>query len=872
MAQPDSGALRPTLFIGIGGFGRKALLELRCRFVDRFGDLDKVPLLRFLCIDPDPEAVNQAVKGAPEVALSRNEVMHLPLQPVSNYRRRIIEQLSEWLPREKLYSMPRSLQPLGSRALGRLAFVDNYQKLFARLRREIQDATSAEVIYQSVTQTGLAVRDNQPRVYVVASAGGGGSGMLTDLGYALKRQLAHLRHPDAQINLFLLCSAPNDPASPKAELANTHATLTELNHYCDPTNVFSAQYGVEGQRIVDQGSPFASIYLLPLPHRAPDALEDVLCHLGSYVFHETTTPLGGRLEHVRVAALAQADPNHCFSAPFRTLGTYGVWFPRGLLLRLAARTACRKLIETWLTTDETMLASSSISAQIAAVCEALTNEPKFTADALMARIEEATRAAHLTDLGDTPAEAVTGVLANLLEQSTQSVAQNDAGNWSRQALNRVREWLGGGEAANQFSEWRKTRVNRALHLAAQKVAEQYAKDFVAGLSSVVELPGARLAAAEKAVTLLEEFCKVQIAGHQERLQQQRTRTRQAWTQLDAAVADCIAGGGGFFLFGGRSNRRMLGAFMDKLSAFARQRLQEEMIGALEHFFVALQGQLNDQRRDLGFCRQRLRHLQEGLEAIASADDEDLNNTKPASEYTVTHSPVPSTEAYWEAIRQSHTARVVLPNGEEELERAAIKLLHGLKQADWHQLDKDVHQRVLQPLGGLHRACLNSGDLSRALAAPLIDEMISLLGHHLPVMDVAEILANEFGCKFDEMSGCHGAPDLDELGALTRAYLDRAALLVASNDAVPQHAFLLIPASPAGRALSQALEQALPDLKHVPVPGQADLMICRDQGPLTIRDLGRLLKQCSQAYAQLAAVPQSSPHSRFDLLDWLPLNP
>ena len=42
----------------------------------------------------------------------------------------------EWLPREKLYTMPRSLQTQGSRALGRLAFADNQQRLLARLRRE----------------------------------------------------------------------------------------------------------------------------------------------------------------------------------------------------------------------------------------------------------------------------------------------------------------------------------------------------------------------------------------------------------------------------------------------------------------------------------------------------------------------------------------------------------------------------------------------------------------------------------------------------------------------------------------------------------------------------------------------------------------
>src|SRR5262249_25379215 len=85
VAQPQTGALRPTLVIGLGAFGRQALLELRCRFLDRFGDLAKIPLLRFLCIDPDPEAVRNGVRGAPEVALSRNEIYHLPLPPLGNY-------------------------------------------------------------------------------------------------------------------------------------------------------------------------------------------------------------------------------------------------------------------------------------------------------------------------------------------------------------------------------------------------------------------------------------------------------------------------------------------------------------------------------------------------------------------------------------------------------------------------------------------------------------------------------------------------------------------------------------------------------------------------------------------------------------------
>src|SRR5262249_49792963 len=126
MAQPQTGALRPTLILAIGAFGRRALMELRCRFLDRFHDLAKLPLIRFLYVDSDAEAVRSATRGAPEVALSNAAVYHLPLQAVGNYRRRMIDHLNEWLPREKLYSIPRSLQTQGSRGLGRLAFADNH--------------------------------------------------------------------------------------------------------------------------------------------------------------------------------------------------------------------------------------------------------------------------------------------------------------------------------------------------------------------------------------------------------------------------------------------------------------------------------------------------------------------------------------------------------------------------------------------------------------------------------------------------------------------------------------------------------------------------------------------------------------------------
>jgi serine/threonine protein kinase len=859
---PETGALRPTLILGVGNFGRKAMLELRCRFLDRFGELGKLPLLRFLCIDPDPDAANTALRGAAEVALTRNEVYQLPLQPVGNYRRRSIEQLSEWLPREKLYAMPRSLQTQGSRALGRLAFADNQQRLLARLKREIQEITNPDVIYQSVSQTGLALRDNTPRVYVLAAAGGGASGLLADLGYALRRQLAQLRHPDAKVTCILFCGAPQDPATPRAEQANVYATLTELNHFSDPAIPFAAEYGTDGQRIVDHGSPYTSLYVLPLANRGPAALDEVVAHLGSYLFHELTTPLGLRLDELRQTE-HEVD---VVATTLRSFGTYAVWFPRGLLLRLAARHACRKLIDGWLASNEAEVSSEAVAA-VDGFAARVAVEPGLTPEALTRQIE-AISPNVLNELATTPAEALTRLLANLEEQSLQAVAQDDPANWARQAINRIREWIGSGSNCDQeINEWRRTRLSRSLGLSAQKVAEFWDQKLSAEMFGMMEYPGARVAGAELALALLQKFCQQSIQALRAQIEQQMVRSAQAWASLENALEVCVTGGSGFRLFGGRSRARHLRIFMESLTHFARQRLAEETLWAVRHCFIALNGKLAERGRDLGFCRQRLRHLQDTIESGPADPDEEA---RLRTDHTLAQSPLPSTESFWEAIRQSSTARVVLPDNEEDLERAALRFLQRLTPEQWTTMDKDLNERVLLPRGGLHGSCMNSGDITRVLTNPLMEEASHILSEHLPIMDVAQILASEFGISWE--TGAEAPPIHPELEGQARNYLERALPLIPAKKQAGHQGFLLVPASSAGRALGEAVRTVLPEIKLVRVPGQADLMFCREQGLLTIEDLKLLLRPCRAAYDALVGAPPTSPHARFDILDWVPLDP
>jgi len=842
IAQPQTGALRPTLILGIGHFGRRALLELRCRFLDRFGDLSKVPMVRFLYLDPDAESVRSATRGAPEVALSNAIVYHMALQPASNYRRRMLDSLSEWLPREKLYSIPRSLQTQGSRALGRLAFSDNHMRFATRLKRDLQQATHPDSIYQSVSQTGLALRENQPRIYVIAAAGGGSSGMLPDLGFELRRVLQQMRYQDAEVVALLLCGAPTDPATPKQEQANIYATLTELNHFSDPGIRFTAQYGPDSPQVSEQGKPFHCVYLMPLAHRTPEALRDAIAHLGSYIFHDVTTPLGLRLDRSRHARAPEG------ATLFRSFGTYAVWFPRGLLLRLAARRICEQLLKDWQGIGE-----PTSPGTVEAAYQRAIDDPDLKIEALCARIEYS---AKLPQEG-TPGEALTGLLTRLDEQAQQSVAQDDPGGWARQTLGKMQDWVG-GSGNDGDNGWKRSRLGRALATATQQVAQEWDERLAKVAFELMEDHGRRLAAAELAFQKLIRFCEEATQAPRSRLEQQARRTEQAYNNLALALENCLAGPG-FSFFGGKS-RRLLRTFLDCLGAFARQRLAEEVAAAGIQFYALLHARLEERIREISFCRQRLRHLEETLEAGPMDNDAMASSGRFGLDMTPGTTPVPSAENYWETIRQSDTVRVVLPEGDGDLEVAAERFLRGLSVEQRIQLDQALQERVLTPLGGLHHICVSSGDLLRGLAGPLTEGAAECLGALLPVTDVAEV----------EISAA--AAEQGDITARAKDHYANAAPLVAGTDEKNQQSFLLVPASDPGKSLGDQAKAAIPGLHLVRVPGQTDLMFCREQGFLSPDDLQRMLKNCRPAYKDSANLPNVSPHARFDITDWVPLDP
>jgi eukaryotic-like serine/threonine-protein kinase len=69
---------------------------------------------------------------------------------------------------------------------------------------------------------------------------------------------------------------------------------------------------------------------------------------------------------------------------------------------------------------------------------------------------------------------------------------------------------------------------------------------------------------------------------------------------------------------------------------------------------------------------------------------------------------------------TNTIRIVLPNGEERIDRAAEEMLEILSFEDRSRLEQYLHKHVLEPRGGLMEVCKTVTNMPKQLAPPLLD--------------------------------------------------------------------------------------------------------------------------------------------------------
>jgi hypothetical protein len=170
-----------------------------------------------------------------------------------------------------------------------------------------------------------------------------------------------------------------------------------------------------------------------------------------------------------------------------------------------------------------------------------------------------------------------------------------------------------------------------------------------------------------------------------------------------------------------------------------------------------------------------------------------------------------------------------------------------------KLDRVLQALVLEPRGGLFGACQKSGDFIQELAEPMVDQAAAYLGELLPVSDVAE---------FPAQRGAEGQKRM-------RRAFDRAAPTVLGA-ADREKCFLLVPATAGGEHVADAAAQDFPEASVMRASRSNEITFCRE---LRLRpaDVREAMQYCREPYEERSHRPAPSPHARFDVVEWLPLD-
>jgi serine/threonine protein kinase len=292
-------ALRPVLFIGLGGLAGRALQQLRGRLAERFGDLNEMPAIQLLLIDTDVRALTQASGGPAERSLATSQTLALPLRKTLDYRTDS-RKLLRWLSRRWLYNIPRSLQTEGLRPLGRLALVDHADQVLKRLRAQLLAITSADARAASALHADVPV-EGPPRVFLVSSiSGGAGSGMVLDVAYAVRHVAGELGLSVDDLCGLLAHVTGRDLDAQALAVANTHSFLQELHHYSHPLGGYPGDAACGLPPCEPGVPPFSHTYVLPLGDDLVEGdFDAAAATLAEYLYRASVTPAAALLDACR---------------------------------------------------------------------------------------------------------------------------------------------------------------------------------------------------------------------------------------------------------------------------------------------------------------------------------------------------------------------------------------------------------------------------------------------------------------------------------------------------------------------------------------------------------------------------------------------
>jgi hypothetical protein len=817
-----NGVLFPALVIGLGHLGMTVVQRLRQELHLRLRSMDRLPHVRLMVLDTDPEVVRNAMRGDDGARLKETEILLAPLNRPSHYLKPRDGRLEVegWLNTRMLYRIPRSLVTTGVRALGRLAFCDNYPLIMQHVQTELDALLDPDALSSAVHQTELGLRTNRVRVYILSSlAGGTGSGMFLDLAYSVRALLkqAGYQQPDV-VGLFLL---PNVDRNRTLTLGNAYASLSELRYFAGQGTRFSAKYHTRQPALEDSEPPFAHTILLPLPDETDEqATRRTIEAAGLFLARDLCSSLGS------VADLSRGGlsgvPWESRGLYYQTFGLHQLAWPRHELLATLARRLCQRLVRRWMSKD-----SKPIREAVRAWVEEQWTQQQLGSSLLMERLGELIRAA----LGQNSDEIFRGILAPLdgSDPTPDQIAE---------ALEQFERLLGKPQD-DGLSEMPGSLVV-ALREAADKLVQQWGQKLAELPVYLIEAPEFRLAGAEEAIRQMTASIEQTLQNHEPLARELTARAAELYDRLQKLLSAPVSPSGsmprrsgvsGVFRKVTPAGRKLppLAEIQELLRDYSKTLYQSLLLRQASNVFLTLRGHLADEMREINFCRNRLGELLNELED--TADSADPN---------------------------SGAVKYLYPAGCKNLSEAVEQFENQVKEEALNELDVRMEAMFKKQFTALVNVCLASGSMWKNVEEAMRHTAEDFVAERLSEMDVADMFLNQY----DEPEKAVAAfADL-----FKEAAPQLPSSLVPSGQVMQPSELCVLAVSPSssGEGLRALAAQALPNVEWQAAAADEDIVLYRECANLPLVELPQLGPLAMDAYRQMSNAEHFTPHCRCDV--------
>jgi serine/threonine protein kinase len=788
---PGETRLRPTLFLGIGGLAGMALRRLRHRLYLRFGDLDRLPVFQFLLLDTDRTALRAAQQGKPGEAFTSEETLPLPLHRPEHYRARSRD-LLQWLDRRWLYGIPRSQLTEGMRSLGRLAFVDHADEIHDRLRRALARLHSPQARAATTAAAGLDVREDAPRVFLVAAISGGtGGGMVFDAACAVRQALAEYDPEGDALCALLLHATGQTPTEVELARVNAYAALTELHHFSQGQSPFPP--GPPQDPALSGERPFDECYLLLLGDHLDEARADAATDaLAEYLFANTATSVGAVLDQYR-AHRGASDAG----MTLRTFGLSQIVFPRHLLAETVGHRLCHHLVLRWLGTlgpfDAEVVKEKALDRLATA---------GLTAEALTDRLHTTAKRA----LGQDPESFFQRVFTDWAHGPAVRQRQFSADETVRHVQAKIRSHLGGLAEPGSGPAAPPTLVESALQKQALELGEQQGREMVDWLRSVVEDPDGRLQAAERSAGCLTEYLTAVMDSARTLVGQYRAGQEEL---REKVIVEWTGKGTGTWF--GKGRRQADGRLGLLFLEWCWLRLKELVLDHTLIVFKGVSSRISQFNQELLLCRERLEYFAATLAPAAVSGAADQAAEVPGR-----------TELF--------------PEGAQSLREAADALFQDFPGGLGLTFDRTFQAEVLAPRGGLWAVVSKHFNPAEVLREELDSRCGAAVLELIHDLNAADLFLESVG--------------REEAGPALRTHLEQAVPPLAASEGV-RHYVVAVPAGRAGDTLKELVGQVMAETPATVLRAEGDILVCCEAAGLAISQIAGALIGPEASYREIA---------------------